>query len=436
MVRRSTNDEINEKLAPMQYIIVGDYEIESKETEFKHVPCGTVITAMYRNMIKRLKNPDNCCETCHDFKSRKKSIDKVKGLKNIETAEKENNLTCLNKEDYSGSACKLKWQCNICEDVRDSHITNKLYKDSGCANCSTSQSEIICRTILESVYPGYKFNSLRPDFLLYENGKNLELDCYNKDLSLALEYQGIQHEKYSKFHHGDDENNFIRQKQRDVFKKEKCEENKIKLITVSYTVRDKGILCLKKYIYDQTIDYVKTIKPDIIIDLEYLKEGTINTESIKEEKFTEQLNKYKKALADENYKLLTEHNSLLIKDKTLVMCPEGHHSLQTHDNFIHRTRRCRYCKTYRFKEEYMTDNMKLHNIPIIVTNITNTPRPPTSIVEYTCNGCDTSYETDLVNFSALYTEKEFCENECSITNDNMKEIVQDIFVRMLAVFTE
>ena len=48
-------------------------------------------------------------------------------------------------------------------------------------------NENLCRIILEILFDK-KFPNIRPDFLKYKNGYNLELDCYNKELK--LQYRG------------------------------------------------------------------------------------------------------------------------------------------------------------------------------------------------------------------------------------------------------
>ena len=59
--------------------------------------------------------------------------------------------------------------------------------------------ETRCRIILENLFKS-PFISIRPDFLKYpKTGKNLELDMYNEDLKLALEYDGVHHRKFTEF---------------------------------------------------------------------------------------------------------------------------------------------------------------------------------------------------------------------------------------------
>jgi len=104
-----------------------------------------------------------------------------------------------------------------------------------------SKGEVECRRVLEEFF-SRPFSKDRPDFLrnpVTSNGldsNNLELDCYNPELKLAVEYNGIQHYKYIPYFHKS-KDAFQNQKYRDYMKKEICEKNGITLIEVPYTVK-------------------------------------------------------------------------------------------------------------------------------------------------------------------------------------------------------
>jgi hypothetical protein len=103
-----------------------------------------------------------------------------------------------------------------------------------------------CRLILETILRA-PFPSVRPDFLRYKTGKNLELDGYNESLGLAFEYQGVQHRKYCPglFHR--DHSDFVNQQERDAFKKRTCEALGVRVIYIPDTVP-----------YDSLWDYIET----------------------------------------------------------------------------------------------------------------------------------------------------------------------------------
>ena len=110
-----------------------------------------------------------------------------------------------------------------------------------------NKKENMCRKILQQLYQR-KFPSIRPSFLKSpRTGKNLELDCYNKELKIALEYNGKQHYGYNKFFHKKPKD-FYAQVHRDDWKRKKCKEKGIRLIEVPYWVTP---IDLKDYIIKQ-----------------------------------------------------------------------------------------------------------------------------------------------------------------------------------------
>lgn len=94
-----------------------------------------------------------------------------------------------------------------------------------------------CRRILEGIF-NKKFPSCRPSFLKSPvTQANLELDCYNEKLKLALEYDGKQHAEYTPHFHKDDKWKFIYQVRKDDWKNMKCQEHGITLIRVPHYVQ-------------------------------------------------------------------------------------------------------------------------------------------------------------------------------------------------------
>ena len=119
-------------------------------------------------------------------------------------------------------------------------VNNNYNDDNNTYNNKKKDSigETICREYLERKF-GKSFKKARPNFLrnpVTGGDFNLELDCYNPELNLALEYNGAQHYKYIPFFHRNKEA-FLNQKYRDEMKRTKCIENGIRLIEVPYTVK-------------------------------------------------------------------------------------------------------------------------------------------------------------------------------------------------------
>lgn len=123
-------------------------------------------------------------------------------------------------------------------DMMWSLVTKKYEepKDSKKKVTFESRGETECRRAVESI-TGEPFPRARPSFLLNKvSGQNLELDCYNEDLKLAIEYNGEQHYKFIPYFHSS-KDAFYNVKYRDQIKKQLCEEAGVKLIIVPYTVK-------------------------------------------------------------------------------------------------------------------------------------------------------------------------------------------------------
>lgn len=118
---------------------------------------------------------------------------------------------------------------------RSNHPSEQSSGNSSIPTSSAGSKEERCRRILERIF-GVPFHKKRPEWLINpETDARLELDCYNEDLKLALEYNGEQHYRYmSKFH--ESEEDFRKQKERDRQKREICQKRGINLITVPHHV--------------------------------------------------------------------------------------------------------------------------------------------------------------------------------------------------------
>lgn len=100
-----------------------------------------------------------------------------------------------------------------------------------------SKGELECKRVMQILFQK-PFIKARPNFLrnpVTENQYNLELDCYNPELRLAVEYNGKQHYQYVPYFHRNKEH-FLNQKYRDELKRRMCRDNNILLIEVPYTV--------------------------------------------------------------------------------------------------------------------------------------------------------------------------------------------------------
>lgn len=100
---------------------------------------------------------------------------------------------------------------------------------------NSSKGEQECRRVLEN-YFNKSFPNSRPAIIKNPiTNYNLELDCYNSELKLAVEYNGQQHYKFNPYFHKN-KDSFRVQQYKDEIKRRLCHENNIKLIEVPNTI--------------------------------------------------------------------------------------------------------------------------------------------------------------------------------------------------------
>jgi hypothetical protein len=102
-----------------------------------------------------------------------------------------------------------------------------------------SKGEVEARRVLREYFNRPTgFNNFRPDFLnnVVTGGKrNLEIDCWEPELKLGVEYNGRQHYDYTPHFHKNKEA-FYNQKYRDELKRRMCRDHGVVLIEIPYTV--------------------------------------------------------------------------------------------------------------------------------------------------------------------------------------------------------
>lgn len=104
-----------------------------------------------------------------------------------------------------------------------------------------SKGEKKCREFLEYLF-GKPFVNCRPEFMINPvTNQPLELDCYNEELKLAIEYQGQQHYTFNKMMHQNSKHCFQNQQYRDHIKRDLCKQNGIQLVEVPYNIPEDKI---------------------------------------------------------------------------------------------------------------------------------------------------------------------------------------------------
>lgn len=98
-----------------------------------------------------------------------------------------------------------------------------------------SLGEAETRAALERIF-GKAFVKVRPAFLTNpESHRKLELDCFNAELRLGVEYSGIQHFVFPNVFHKTQQE-FDAQQRRDRYKAALCQQAGVRLIVVPYTI--------------------------------------------------------------------------------------------------------------------------------------------------------------------------------------------------------
>ena len=126
---------------------------------------------------------------------------------------------------------------NVTPEIPSEMLRNERHRPTIPAypNPNQSKMERECCRIMEEIYRA-PFVTVRPDFLSNpETGRNLEIDCYNHDLRIGLEYNGPTHYMWPN-HTSQTYDQFIAQIRRDQYKLDACDAAGIYLITVPHNV--------------------------------------------------------------------------------------------------------------------------------------------------------------------------------------------------------
>lgn len=407
--RMRTKKEILEEILKMGYILLSEYTTRNNKMLLEH-ECGHVENVSWHSLSRRYeKDPNNYCSGCSDFVSKEKEFNLDKVLKNIKEVEEKFDFMCINKNEIDGPSFSSKLKCNKCQSIK----TVKFYKKDirSCQICSSNKrmGELFCRGLLQKLFVK-PFISCRPDFLRFEKDDNLELDCYNDELKLALEFQGKQHFEYVPFLHDSDINNFIYQQRKDIFKKQKCIEKKINLLEITYKDEEKGF----EFIRQKVIDDLKQLGHNCDM-LDEKKDVKIETEGGYREckNLDEKIARKFRAIG---YRFLYPNNKKhKARDYTIIVCDKNHHFITTYENLGRDNRGCPYCgNNKQFTNKYLDHNMYIRGWSIHTTKLEyNKNHSQNSFIEYKCKKCNGDHYMLMSNFRQMLKDKIYpCTNGC------------------------
>lgn len=142
-----------------------------------------------------------------------------------------NNKYDYSKVIYSEYYKKVKIKCRkhgYFYQKPSNHLAGK-----GCNLCRASKGELVIKNILDK----NKIINLT-EYKIPEVVCNYEYDFYLPEYRCLIEFHGIQHYKYIPFLHRFNEDNFLKQKERDIFKKDHAYRFKYRFLEFNYKQLD------------------------------------------------------------------------------------------------------------------------------------------------------------------------------------------------------
>jgi len=103
-----------------------------------------------------------------------------------------------------------------------------------------SKGEKIARECIQNILKKPFTNQRLPDLKNPNTNRNLEIDCFNSDLKIGIEYHGRNHYTFIPFFHKSFEE-FKKSQERDFYKMEMCNKLGIFLIIVPYNLEHSKI---------------------------------------------------------------------------------------------------------------------------------------------------------------------------------------------------
>lgn len=369
------------------YVILSeDGKYATFQCELSHEPWTT-----QKFHIKSTK-----CKECSGTKLSKQTVvDKITSL----------GFKLLSEDSFNSTREVGNFECSKGH-TWSCHISNVYSEKSGCPECSTTTGERRCRFILETIF---KKPFIKTRDVVKINNQRLELDMYNEELNICLEYDGPQHyfEDKNFFHK---EGGFEEQVQRDSLKKKYCVDNRIKLIVVPYTI----------YKFMDTVEFILS---ELSLNMDELDIDW----SIKQIEYT--------TLTDNNILTTTRMRSEMddVADKRNAkylgetsdgkrpihrfLCEEGHEfKLQTSD--VTRGRWCWDCSGRKpLSTKTVGDMLAKINMSLEGEYINAGTQ-----ISVKCNNCESEYEAIWDNFKKRELNTYGCCRTCNSSNIKVAEI--------------
>lgn len=224
------------------------------------------------------------------------------------------------------------WECSAGHRFSRS-IRPMLRFDTFCTKCNDGWGESLCRMILEKAF-GKTFDRMRPKGLRSPKGIPIELDCFNSELSIALEHQGMHHFKRQVNWQSIEQFKLCRK--HDQIKRRYCKENGILLIEIpevgSITQPEMVPEMIAQQIKDSGRMVPKTLRK---IDVSSIKISSRRTQYV---------NEVRSAAKRQQLELLDAPK--LADEKIRVRCKEGHET-QKSSRSILQGRECSVCELNR-----------------------------------------------------------------------------------------
>ena len=146
-----------------------------------------------------------------------------------------NSMICINDKKSNNNTQNTQNTQNLEVVDKPKLVLNIIPDEKKKNGVFVSKGQQCCKDTMIRIY-GVPFESFRPNWLKNpETNRNMELDCYNDNLKIAVEYNGIQHYTWPNFTNQTREQ-FLNQVRRDKLKVELCDNNGVYLITVPYHV--------------------------------------------------------------------------------------------------------------------------------------------------------------------------------------------------------